>query len=123
MAHILIEENFRHIDGLDMEALIAAFRDQGISAEPTQRQTIRKGTRWVLVLHWLGNQTVLSAVESAAVAVADKVRELYRIKRNGVGEDQRRTPPIRIDLYGPDDALITSVDIPQAEEISDRRPG
>jgi hypothetical protein len=123
MAHILIEENFRHINGLDMEALIAAFRDQGISAEPTQRQTSHKNTRWVLVLHWLGNQTVLPATESAAVAVAGKIRELYRIKREGVGEDRPRTPPMRIDLYGPGDELITSVDIPQAEEISDRRPG
>ncbi|MCQ4083933.1 hypothetical protein NGB36_25930 [Streptomyces sp. RB6PN25] len=69
MAHILIEENFRHIDGLDMEALIAAFRDQGIDAEPTQRQTIHKGTRWELVLHWLGNRAEKVVTGAAVVRI------------------------------------------------------
>lgn len=121
MAQILIEENFRHIDGLDMEALLNVFRAQGITAEPTQRQTPHRGTGWVLVLHMLGNQAVHSVVESAVRAVVDDIRELYRIKRNGVGEDQHRTPPYRIDIYGSDERVMASVEVPDTAPSGEAR--
>lgn len=114
MPQLLIEENFQHIDGLDMERLIADFAGQGIAADPTQQQTGHRGKGWVLVLHWLGEETGRPAVEAATAAMADKVRALYRIKRTGVGEDPHRTPPVRIDLYGADGEVITSVEVPEA---------
>jgi hypothetical protein len=91
MSQLLIEENFRHIDGLDMEALIAGFASQGIDADPTQQQTSHRGAGWALVLHWLGDETRRPAVEAATVAMVDEVRALYRIERSGVGEDSHRS--------------------------------
>jgi hypothetical protein len=113
MAQILIEDNFQHIDGLDMEALIAGFAEQGFRAEPTQRQTSHKGAGWVLVLHWLGDETGRPAAEAALVAMVDSIRALYRIKRSGVGERTQRKPPVRMDLNGPDGHVITSVAVPR----------
>jgi hypothetical protein len=117
MAQLLIEENFQHLDGQDVESLIEAFAELGLSAEPTQP---RSGTRrgdWVLALHWLRDdigQITGDAVAAALVTAVTEVLGQQHLAGPGGTSVQGRTLPVRIDIRGRAGELIRSVAMPGA---------
>ena len=118
MAHMLIEENFQHLDGQDVELLIEAFADLGLSAEPTQPRTGSRSGAWVLVLHWLRDdlgQITEDAVATALVtAVTAVLGQAHSIGAGGTSV-RGRTVPVRIDIRGRAGELIKSITMPGAE--------
>jgi hypothetical protein len=115
MAHILIEENFRQIDGQDMEALLEALNGLGLDAEPTGPRTSLHRHGWVLVLHCLDDQarTITEPAKAAAFGLA--VRQIFGSPRPADpvgGTAGPRTLPDRIDVRNRDRDLIVSLPIP-----------
>jgi hypothetical protein len=100
VTQILIEENFRHIDGQDMERLIETLADLGLDADPTQPRTPERHGRWVLVLHWLGDSVQPLTDDAFAARLADTVRQVFQEQRPAeLAPALQRTPPSRIDIH------------------------
>ncbi|MEY9872448.1 hypothetical protein ABH931_001924 [Streptacidiphilus sp. MAP12-33] len=115
MAQLLIEENFRHLDGEDVEALIEALGAIGLSAEPTQPRTASETRRgWVLVLHWLREDT--SALDaplrdgSIAAAVRGALQHRHPVGPDGT-EVRERTLPRRVEIRDRDTRVLAEVDL------------
>ncbi|WP_037607112.1 hypothetical protein [Streptacidiphilus rugosus] len=116
MAQLLIEENFEHLDGQDVEDLIEAFQALGLRAEPTQPRTAPQRRGWVLVLHWLreGEEARITDA-SLCASVVDVVRStLTAAHPTGLGGTcvRGRTLPLRIEVRARDGALLTSLAMP-----------
>jgi hypothetical protein len=128
MPQLLIEENFRRIDSPDMEALIAALADLSLDAQPTEPRMIVKADWWVLVLHWLGDESHRDWLrdeahtifdEAMAVAIVDKVRKIFAGRRSSGSEgqdEQDRTPPRRIEIYGPNGQVLKVIEVDDADQ-------
>ena len=118
MAQLLIEENFQHLDGQDVESLIEALAGLGLRAEPTQPRTATRGTGWTLVLHWLMDDvrqiTGDGVVAALVVAVTEVLGQVHSVGYGGTSV-RGRTLPVRIDVRGRAGELITSVAMPGAE--------
>lgn len=118
MAQLLIEENFQHLDGLDVEALIEALAGLGLSAEPTQPRTGTRSGDWKLVLHWLRDdieQITGDAITTGLVmAVARVLGQVHSAGPSGTSV-RGRSLPVGIDIRGRSGELITSVPMPGAE--------
>ncbi|MER7672475.1 hypothetical protein ABTY61_29015 [Kitasatospora sp. NPDC096128] len=118
MTQLLIEENFQHLDGQDVEVLIEALAELGLSAEPTQPRTGARRGDWALVLHWLGEDTGQITEDAVAAALVTAVTEvLGQVHPAGPGGTsvRGRTLPVRIDIRGRSGELIKSVAVPGAE--------
>ncbi|MEZ0093297.1 hypothetical protein [Streptacidiphilus sp. EB129] len=117
MAHLLIEENFRHLDGEDVGDLIEGLSGLGLRAEPTQPRTSPGRHTWVLVLHWLRDDVTPITDDSLVASVVDAVRGVL-LKEHPAGPGgtrvQERTLPARIDIRGRSGELIRSVAVPGA---------
>ncbi|WP_329563707.1 hypothetical protein [Kitasatospora sp. NBC_01266] len=118
MAQLLIEENFQHLDGQDVEALIEALAELGIRAEPTQPRTASRSGDWVLVLHWLGDDLGQITEDSVAAALVTAVRGVLG-QEHPVGPGgtsvRGRTLPVRVEIRGRTGELVKSVAVPGAE--------
>ncbi|SEL94024.1 hypothetical protein [Streptacidiphilus jiangxiensis] len=115
MAQLLIEENFQHLDGEDVESLIEAFGALGLSAEPTQPRTDAETRRgWVLVLHWLRDDTTaLDPVlrdGSIAAAVRGALQHQHPIGPDGT-EVRERTLPRRVEIRDRDSRVLAEVEV------------
>jgi hypothetical protein len=114
MAQLLIEENFQHLDGEDVEELIEAFDALGLSAEPTQPRTAGPRHAWVLTLHWLPDDTAALDATLRDGSLADAVRGALR-HPHPVGEDgtevRERTLPRRIEIRDRRDRVLAQVDL------------
>ncbi|MFD0403136.1 hypothetical protein ACFV84_24295 [Kitasatospora sp. NPDC059811] len=118
MTQLLIEENFQHLDGQDVESLIEALAEFGLNAEPTQPRTGTRNGEWALVLHWLGDDIGPITEDAVTTALVMAVTEvLGRAHSAGPGGTsvRRRTLPVRIDIRGRTGELITSVAVPGAK--------
>jgi hypothetical protein len=118
MAQLLIEENFQHLDGQDVESLIEALAELGLSAEPTQPRTATRSGDWALVLHWLRDDTGRITEDAVAASLVMTVtRILGQVHSAGAGGTRvrGRTLPVRIDIRGRAGELIKSVAIPGAQ--------
>jgi hypothetical protein len=115
---MLIEENFQHLDGQDVESLIEALAELGLSAEPTQPRTGTRSGDWALVLHWLRDDTEQITEDALAAALVMAVTEVMgQVHPVGPGGTsvRGRTLPVRIDIRGCAGELIKSVAMPGAE--------
>jgi hypothetical protein len=114
MPQLLIEENFQHLDGEDVEELIEAFGALGLSAEPTQPRSAGPRRGWVLMLHWLGNDTTPLDASLRDGSLADAVRGALG-HPHPVGEDgtevRERTLPRRIEIRDRGDRVLAEVDL------------
>lgn len=111
MAHLLVEENFQHLDGDDVESLIEALTELGFSAEPTQPRTAGRGRDWTLFLHWLRDDLAPVSGDDVAAALVRAVTEtLGQVHAAGAGGTsvRGRTLPVRIDIRGRAGELIRS---------------
>jgi hypothetical protein len=113
VAQILIEENFNHIDGQDMEELLEALTGLGLDAEPTQPRTpTGHGRGWVLVLHWLRDEPQHIMEDGFAAALTDAVHRVFGERRTpGLAPGLPRALPTRIDIHGRSGAVIRSIDV------------
>lgn len=117
MTALLIEENFQHLDGQDVESLIEALAELGVSAEPTQPRTSTRHDEWVLVLHWLRDETgqiTDDALAAALVTVVTGVLGQVHPVGPGGTSVRGRTLPLRVDIRGRAGELLRSVPIPGA---------
>jgi hypothetical protein len=118
MTQLLIEENFQHLDGQDVESLIEALAELGLSAEPTQPRTGTRRGDWALVLHWLRDdigQITEDAVAASLVTAVTKMLGQVHPAGPGGTSVRGRTLPVRIDIRGRAGELIKSVAMPGAE--------
>ncbi|WP_042381051.1 hypothetical protein [Streptacidiphilus melanogenes] len=112
MAGLLIEENFQHLDGVEVEELIEAFEDLGLSAEPTGPRGTQPRHGWVLQLHLLREDATLLTQEFLSGPLADAVRGvLLRQHAVGVGGTsvRERTLPLRVEIRGRDGRALATV--------------
>ncbi|MGF1431315.1 hypothetical protein [Kitasatospora sp. LaBMicrA B282] len=118
MAQLLIEENFQHLDGQDVESLIEALAEFGLSAEPTQPRTACRSGDWTLVLHWLRDDTgriTEDALAASLVLTVTRILGQEHAAGNGGTSVRERTLPARIDIRGRAGDLIKSVAMPGAQ--------
>ncbi|MFF7635115.1 hypothetical protein ACFZB9_18460 [Kitasatospora sp. NPDC008050] len=118
MAQLLVEENFQHLDGQDVELLIEALAELGLSAEPTQPRTGTRGEDWALILHWLRDDTEPITGDAVAAALVTSVTQvLCQVHAAGPGGTsvRGRTLPVRIDIRGHSGELIKSLAMPGAQ--------
>ncbi|MEY9963978.1 hypothetical protein ABIA33_002012 [Streptacidiphilus sp. MAP12-16] len=108
MADVLVEENFARIAGEDMSVILDMFNRMGIRADPTGPRIISERRRWVLSLHWLRQGPVPEATQERLP------QALVEVRRHLVAVG--KVPPMRLDLYGPGEQLLLSVE-PQAEAV------
>jgi hypothetical protein len=117
MAQLLIEENFQHLDGQDVEELIEALAELGLNAEPTQPRSTPERHGWVLILHWLRDDVEPITDEFLAAEVVDTVRTVL-LKEHQVGfggtSVRGRMLPVRIEIRSRSGALIKSMAVPGA---------
>ncbi|GAB2730706.1 hypothetical protein [Kitasatospora kifunensis] len=121
MAQLLIEENFQHLDGQDVELLIEALAELGLAAEPTQPRSVTRSGDWALVLHWLRDDVGKITEDAVAAALVTSVTAVLG-QEHAVGPGgtsvRGRTLPVRIDIRGRAGELIKSVAMPGAEAKS-----
>jgi hypothetical protein len=114
MAQLLIEANFQHLDGVDVEELIEAFEALGLSAEPTQPRSAQPRRGWVLQLHLLRDDAALITPAFLAGPLADAVRGVM-LRQHAVGGSgtcvRERTLPIRIEVHGRDGRVLASAPV------------
>jgi hypothetical protein len=114
MAQLLIEANFQHLDGVDVEELIEAFGELGLSAEPTQPRSAQPRRGWVLELHLLRDDAALLTQEFLAGPLADAVRGVLP-QQHAVGGGgtcvRERALPTRIEVHGRDGRVLASAPV------------
>lgn len=117
MAQLLIEENFQHLDGQDVESLIEAFAELGLRAEPTQPRGEAGRRDWVLSLHWLRDDLAPISDPALGQAVVGAVRSvLCQEHVTGYGGTRvlGRTLPARVEIRDRSGALVTALPLPTA---------
>ncbi|MEZ0070230.1 hypothetical protein ABIA32_006282 [Streptacidiphilus sp. MAP12-20] len=115
MTQILVEENFEHIDGQDMEDIIAALAALGLTADPTQPRTAVRGRPWVMVLHWIQGELPPAVDEKLNSTLADTVRDIFgrpRAVDRATGSMRPRTAPRLVEVHGPTGAVIRTIGVP-----------
>ncbi|WP_143094526.1 hypothetical protein [Streptacidiphilus jiangxiensis] len=109
---MLLEENFQHLDGVDVEELIEAFGELGMSVEPTQPRSAQPRRGWVLQLHSLRDDASLLTEAFLSGPLADAVRGVL-LRQHAVGGGgtnvRERTLPSRIEVHGRDGRLLVGV--------------
>ncbi|MFC1415923.1 hypothetical protein [Streptacidiphilus cavernicola] len=101
MSEALVENDPGHIDPEDMAAIVAALDGIAVGAAPTREHPAEDADDWTLCLHWLQQGPVSADTEAALPLVLARVREHYAL--------HRRTPPVRLDVHGPDGGVLLSV--------------
>ena len=92
MTEVLIEENFVHIDGEDMNVVLTVFDRLGLDAQPTAPRHVSERHRWVLSLHWLTRGQVSDPVDAALPGALAEIRRYYT--------EAGKVPPARLSVYG-----------------------
>ncbi|HXY43075.1 MAG TPA: hypothetical protein VEH29_02710 [Acidimicrobiales bacterium] len=108
MADVQVEENPVHIDNEDMAAIIDAIGELGKEAEPTGQKTLLKAAWWVLVLHWLEDDTTHFAFDTFLTILGTKVLRHYR--------KTKKDPPARIDVVDGDHNTLASKELDETDE-------
>jgi hypothetical protein len=100
MTEILVEENFVHIDGTDMNVLLTMLAALDLEAEPTAPRHISEARSWVLALHWLDPGRLSDTVAVALPTVLVEIRAYFTARG--------KQPPARLDVYGPGGRVLRS---------------
>lgn len=100
MNQILVEEDFTHIEGRDMNVILDLLDALGLEAEPTppRGRVARHG--WKLVMHWQPSEPIPPATAVQLPAVVRSIREYF------VGIEKR--PPSTVAVYDHDETLLWS---------------
>ncbi|MEV7023861.1 hypothetical protein [Kitasatospora sp. NPDC093558] len=77
MDAILVEEDFAHIDGTDMNAILELLDRLDLDAEPTAPRGGGRGQHWELTMHWQTHGPISDATEAALRDAAGKIREHF----------------------------------------------
>jgi hypothetical protein len=102
MTEVLIEENFVHIDGNDMNVILTIIDRLGLEAEPTAPRHVSERHTWVLSLHWLTAGPVPDRVAAALPGLLAEIGGHYRT--------EGKVPPARLAVYGLDGGLQHSLE-------------
>ncbi len=103
MADVLLEFDPAHIDTAAEAALVAILAEAGVEVGSTDEIHIFKGLAWWQVgLVWVGGEAGLHAFHAALDAVFDRIRAHFR--------NNKKAPPGRITLYGPDGEVLTIIE-------------
>ena len=105
---VLIEENFAHIDESDMAVVLAALMELGVEAEATEQTTLLKAQRWVLVVHWIGDDLPHLGFDSLLTLLGQRVWRHFR--------ELGKSGPTRIDVLDESDDVIASRDVEDGDE-------
>ncbi|GAA3840390.1 hypothetical protein GCM10022403_085800 [Streptomyces coacervatus] len=98
MAQILVEEDFVHIDGDDMNVVLDLLDELNLEAEPTAPRGGGKGRHWELTMYW---QPTGSIPGSTVAGLPDTIA---RIRDHFVTAGKR--PPSRVGVYGRDGSVL-----------------
>ncbi|MFD7901333.1 MULTISPECIES: hypothetical protein [unclassified Kitasatospora] len=77
MDAILVEEDFVHIDGTDMNAILELLGRLGLDAEPTAPRGGGRGRQWELTMHWQTHGPISEATENGLRDTAGRIREHF----------------------------------------------
>ncbi|MEE1787657.1 hypothetical protein PUR71_32825 [Streptomyces sp. SP17BM10] len=78
MDAILVEEDFAHIDGTDMNAILELLGRLALEAEPTApRGGGGRGRQWELTMHWQATGPISEATEAGLRDTAARIREHF----------------------------------------------
>ncbi|MGF1424946.1 hypothetical protein [Kitasatospora sp. LaBMicrA B282] len=98
MDEILVEENFAHIDGVDMNVILDLFDELDLDAEPTAPRGNGRGRRWELTVHWLAAGPIPPSTDAALPRTVARIREHF------VATGKR--PPSRVAVYDRDGRIL-----------------
>ncbi|GAB2729569.1 hypothetical protein [Kitasatospora kifunensis] len=98
MAEILVEENFAHIDGSDMNVILDLLDELALEAEPTAPRSSGRGRQWELTMHWQQATPVPADIEAALPAVVARIRDHF--------QNAGKQLPARVALYNRDALLL-----------------
>jgi len=102
MTEVLIEENFVHIDGNDMNEILTIVDRLGLEAEPTAPRHVSERHRWVLALHWLLAGPVAQTVAAALPELLAEICRYYVAAG--------KLPPTQLAVYGLDGRILRTLD-------------
>jgi hypothetical protein len=102
MTEVLIEENFVHIDGTDMNVILNLLDRLGVEAEPTAPRHLSEHHSWTIALHWLMEGSIPDGIGAALPGVLSQIRRHFA--------DAGKTLPERIALYGLDGSPLGTVE-------------
>ncbi|MGK4582694.1 hypothetical protein [Kitasatospora sp. HPMI-4] len=98
MDEILVEENFAHISGDDMNVILDLLDELHLEAEPTAPRGNGRGRRWELTMHW---QSAGPLPENTGAALSGAVA---RIRDHFVTAGKQ--PPSRVAVYDRDGLVL-----------------
>jgi hypothetical protein len=98
MDEILVEEDFAHTDGRDMNVILDFLDELNLEAEPTAPRSTGRGRHWELTMYW---QPAGSIPESTEAGLPDTVA---KIRDHFVTAGKR--PPSRVAVYGRDGLVL-----------------
>jgi hypothetical protein len=102
MTDLLVEENFVHIDTIDMDVIIALLSAAALKAGPTVARRVSEPRAWILVMHWSGVGPVPTAVGEALAGVFARVHRYFTA--------WGKVAPARMTVYGPDGEPVHHID-------------
>jgi hypothetical protein len=98
MAEILVEEDFLHIDGGDMNVILDLLDELNLEAEPTAPRSRGKGRHWELTMYWQPTGAIPESTEAGLPGTVAKIRDHF------VTAGKR--PPSRVAVYGRDGSVL-----------------
>ncbi|WP_329586721.1 hypothetical protein OG500_36365 [Kitasatospora sp. NBC_01250] len=98
MAEILVEENFAHIDGGDMNLILDLLDELSLEAEPTAPRSSGRGRHWELTMHWQPATPVPAGLDATLPGVIARIREHF--------ESAGKQLPSTVTLYDRDGRLL-----------------
>ncbi|MBV6697331.1 hypothetical protein [Kitasatospora aureofaciens] len=77
MNAILVEENFAHIDGSDMNVILDVLDQLNFDAEPTAPRGNGGRRNWELTMHWQSAGPIPESAEAALRDAVAKIRDHF----------------------------------------------
>ncbi|MFE2642689.1 hypothetical protein ACFXDO_08930 [Streptomyces nigra] len=100
MNQILVEEDFAHIEGRDMNIILNLLDELGLEAEPTPPRGRGDRHRWQLALHWQPSDLIPHEIALQLPSVTWRIREHF------VGTEKQ--PPSTVAVYARDETVLWS---------------
>ncbi|MCZ4602388.1 hypothetical protein O3S80_01075 [Streptomyces sp. Lzd4kr] len=100
MNQILVEEDFTHIEGRDMNVILDLLDELGLEAEPTPPRGRGDRHGWQLVMHWQPSEPIPHETTLQLPTVTSRIREYF------VGVEKR--PPSTVAVYARDETVLWS---------------
>ncbi|MFI9272035.1 hypothetical protein ACIGXM_15115 [Kitasatospora sp. NPDC052896] len=98
MDEILVEENFAHIDGSDMNVILDLLDELNLEAEPTAPRSSGRGRRWELTMHWQPAGPIPESTDAALPTAVARIRDHF--------VTTGKQPPSRVAVYDRDGRVL-----------------